>query len=496
MATSRSHPCSLLLLVSALAVGCQAPGPEMGDLPPRLPAELPSGQLPEIAFGTSGPEADAAIGRLRAMGREGLQLLLAHPAAQALLREERSLSADAGNSKKGSERDAPAFDPTNVRHAIDRVAAQRDAHATGLFWHVSLDEARHRAQHEGKPILSLRLLGRLDEELSCANSRFFRTVLYPNEAVRRELQDHFVLHWESVRPVPKLTVDFGDGRMLETTITGNSIHYVLMPDGQPIDALPGLWGSRAFLAEIQRDRALAAELQAMSREQREPRLRAWHEQRIEELRAELAADAERLDEREKRILQEQLARTGGGKGAPVDDIVFTTGSFVSFPAGTKITAELPLIGSIIPDVEGMRGRLPDEVWSALARLRADESALDESSRAVVRAKELGRARRSSPGLDGENDNENERERLRMDPLFERLQRSISEDTVRNRHLIGARLHEWFASGQVPDDVGLLNERVYRELFMSPVNDAWLGLVPPDAYAGLDNAGRKGKGSDS
>lgn len=53
------------------------------------------------------------------------------------------------------------------------------------------------------------------------------------------LRQSFVLHWESVRPVPKVTIDFGDGRRIERTLTGNSVHVVLDSYGHPVDALPG-----------------------------------------------------------------------------------------------------------------------------------------------------------------------------------------------------------------------------------------------------------------
>src|SRR5207302_894835 len=111
-----------------------------------------------------------------------------------------------------------------------------------LYWYTDLDQAQAAAKASGKPILTLRLLGRLNEEFSCANSRFFRTVLYANAEVSQRLREHFILHWESVRPVPKVSIDFGDGRKLERTITGNSIHYILDCDGHIIDALPGLYG--------------------------------------------------------------------------------------------------------------------------------------------------------------------------------------------------------------------------------------------------------------
>src|SRR6185369_13139459 len=85
-----------------------------------------------------------------------------------------------------------------LREALDAVAAQRDAFASGLFWYTDLAAAQDAARRDGKLVLSLRLLGRLDEEYSCANSRFFRTLLYPDPSVASYLKAHFVLHWQSV----------------------------------------------------------------------------------------------------------------------------------------------------------------------------------------------------------------------------------------------------------------------------------------------------------
>lgn len=131
---------------------------------------------------------------------------------------------------------------------LDRLCAQKDAHTSLLFWHTELASATSEARRTRKPILSLRLLGRLDEELSCANSRFFRKLLYPQAQINQLLRDHFVLHWHSVRPVPKVTIDFGDGRRVEKTLTGNSVHVVLDPEGRPADALPGLFAPGVFHA--------------------------------------------------------------------------------------------------------------------------------------------------------------------------------------------------------------------------------------------------------
>jgi hypothetical protein len=124
-------------------------------------------------------------------------------------------------------------------------------------WHTSLPDAVAEAQRRQVPILSLRLLGRLDEELSCANSRFFRKMLYPDARVSRAMSQGFVLHWRSVRPVPLVTIDFGGGRTLTRTLTGNSAHLVLDACGRPVDALPGMFTPRGFLDALAWSRALA-----------------------------------------------------------------------------------------------------------------------------------------------------------------------------------------------------------------------------------------------
>jgi hypothetical protein len=126
-----------------------------------------------------------------------------------------------------------------------------------LRWHEDLDAALDEAQRRNVPIVSLRLLGRLDEELSCANSRFFRAMLYPDARVSRALSQAFVLHWRSVRPVPVVTIDYGDGRILKRTLTGNSAHLVLDQRGRPVDALPGMFTPRGFLDALAWSRSLA-----------------------------------------------------------------------------------------------------------------------------------------------------------------------------------------------------------------------------------------------
>ncbi|MBW4577419.1 MAG: hypothetical protein KME08_19470, partial [Aphanothece sp. CMT-3BRIN-NPC111] len=158
-------------------------------------------------------ESASAIAALRSQGPAGLQAFL------------NTYGDDLKRSQLQAIRATPprsVFAPQEkrLRAALDAICKQRDCYASQLYWYTNLAQAKAAAKASGKPILSLRLLGRLDEDLSCANSRFFRIALYPNAEVSKVLRDRFILHWQSVRPVPKVTIDFGDGRKLERTLTG------------------------------------------------------------------------------------------------------------------------------------------------------------------------------------------------------------------------------------------------------------------------------------
>ena len=164
---------------------------------------------------------------------------------------------------------------------IDQAAQQKDAALSGLYWYTDQRAARAVAQEQGKPIIYLRLLGNLYDERSCANSRFFRTVLYTDPAIAKRLREDFILCWESERPVPELTISFGDGRKLEQTITGNSAHYAWLPDGQVMDVLPGLFKPEAFHRWLARRCGTDAD--------RGETLRAYHQAELKRSREDWAA---------------------------------------------------------------------------------------------------------------------------------------------------------------------------------------------------------------
>src|SRR5688572_27662132 len=59
----------------------------------------------------------------------------------------------------------PGAERDKLEREIDTVAGQRYAAVSRLYWHTNLDDAKAAAAKQKQPILHLRMLGRLDEEL-------------------------------------------------------------------------------------------------------------------------------------------------------------------------------------------------------------------------------------------------------------------------------------------------------------------------------------------
>jgi DNA-binding transcriptional regulator/RsmH inhibitor MraZ len=400
--------------------------------------------------------ASAAIARLRAAGQPGLDALFdAHAAAvQRLL-------SPAG----------PASDPEalRVREALEKVARQRDAHASRLYWYTDLAEAERAARATGRPILSLRLLGDLDEELSCANSRFFRTALYPNKDIGELLRSRFVLHWKSERPAPRVTIDFGDGRKLTRTITGNSIHYVLDAQGRVVDALPGMYGPAAFARGLRTALEAYESTASLGDPERQEALRSYHARQRDALAAAWAA-----------LLGVPFTpppspRTSDSAAPPANVAAPT--------AVSKMIVEAPIVQAVQGEVVPLSLPSPAQptAWQNLLTQHQEDTRLDAASRAFMRSK-----------IAADVDLEGHAMRPLSDAAFERrvaaFERSITEDTVRNEYGMHRVLHEWMAMTPAPDEIEPFNRRVYASLFLTPRSDPWLGLLVKDTYSGIPREG--------
>ena len=409
----------------------------------RPPADTPSALhgYARAAIAPDATAAQAACARLRAEGPAGLD---------ALLNEHQAVL------QRGAK------DPLwpRVTEAIDKVAAQKDAFASRLYWYTDLEQAKAAARASGRPILSLHLLGRLDQDLSCANSRFFRTSLYADPKVSALLREHYVLHWESERPAPKITIDFGDGRKLERTVTGNSVHYVLDADGRPVDAIPGLAGAGMFRAELSDDAELERSLRGLTPAERAARLSKYHAIKRAVLNEEWPAflvDAKPRSDAPTALAAAPLARTK------------------AMVQGPSVRALSLLEWGDAPSTPTALEK--DPRFAALIEAHRADARLDPACVALMRLKE-------GPGS-GAPEGADEAGFARMVTTFED---AIARDQALNHYVFHARVHGWFAEQGMAPTLASLDRGIYQQLFLTPASDPWLGLVPADTYTATDRGG--------
>jgi len=352
---------------------------------------------------------------------------------------------------------------SQLRATLDAICQQKDCDASRLYWYKDLEAAKLASKETGKPILSLRLLGNLNDELSCANSRFFRTALYPNAAVSELLRDRFILHWQSERPVPKVTIDFGDGRKLEQTLTGNSIHYVLDSDGRPVDAIAGLYSPQAFIEKLNYAEGAVSRI----REIDDPTLRRnaltkYHRDRLTMLEKDWRSDLTRLRLPAQPLLGESIAASPDPSAMLASRL--TIGKMAVELPTLRRTTIAPLTEATSPSAFA---KLSDENWARLARLHQPRIILDQSSLTVMQRKLPSTAS--------------------MANVIGSFEQAIAQDTVRNEYVFHAQIHNWFANGEFTNTeatLTALNRRVYDQLFLTPASDPWLGLVNENIYTGI------------
>jgi len=412
-----------------------------------LPLSLVASMIGSPASASS--DHDAELTALRARGPAALDALLA--------RYDRL--------PRGRERNALALD-------IDRVAAQRYATVSRLYWYTDLGEAEAAARASQRPILALRMLGRLDEDLSCANSRLFRSVLYANASVGKLLREHFVLYWSSERPVPKVTIEMGDGRKLVRTTTGNSAHYVLDADGHVLDVLPGMYAPAMFEQELVKSLALATKVRTMDDRRRAKQIAAYHQIGINHRATEFAnitRNNPRGFERGDRSFVSRLARA---QRATMSKGMMEIRDLAAFglDAG-KITRDdvdqWASLGVALWNLQPTREPTP------AGSRRTAYGTFDPRSLVLIEwLHDLGQPT-SSPDALAE--------------MVQRLEYSVIADSALDelqlRRQIRAKL---VAEPALSFDA--LNTWIYDQVFFTPKSDPWLGLMERSVFTGLPGDG--------
>jgi hypothetical protein len=448
----------------------------------------------------SSPPLATSIADLRAQGPNGLQRVLGRldelQAQLASLNETLTqLYANSGENQKEQiaavEREVVEINAKieKLQPVIDQVGGQRGCSISRMYWYTDLEQAKAEAVRRHRPILSLRMLGKLTDEYSCANSRFFRTALYSNKELSEFLRTNFVLHWQSVRPVPRVTIDFGDGRKLERTLTGNSAHYILAADGTPLDVLPGLYSPLMFRQQLWNACSFFGTYTAASASDRPALLKSFHQTQAEEALRRWDFDIQSIGEQQAEFVRARIngaieAAQLAGQPAPAAGIPPKAVKAARQAIG-KTMAEAPVLRFAKLGGTWMERGMDDDVWKLIANLHREDTKLDNASIAVI-GREFPRAAAASRVAMTKFAQENPL--LRLVRTFED---SIALDTVRNEYLLHRRVHEKFIDNDsFVANLDALNEWVYSELFLTPSSDPWLGLAPNDVYTALDNDGRR------
>jgi hypothetical protein len=103
-------------------------------------------------------------------------------------------------------------------------------------------------------------------------------VLFSNKSIAQYINTNFEPVWQSVRPVPIVNIDFGNGKVITRTLHGNIATYLCNDSGQVLDILPGIYQPVTYMDRLQQFKMLALYAgKAKTAEQREITLVSYHE---------------------------------------------------------------------------------------------------------------------------------------------------------------------------------------------------------------------------
>jgi hypothetical protein len=120
-------------------------------------------------------------------------------------------------------------------------------------------------------------------------------VLFSSSEVADYISENFEPTWESLRPAPLVTIDFGNGHTIKRTLQGNIATYVCDARGMVYDVLPGIYVPSDYVRALGVLKDLAKSLHS------EGGLRAYH-----------ASAAARLAKATVQPQMRAIAQTGGG----------------------------------------------------------------------------------------------------------------------------------------------------------------------------------------
>jgi hypothetical protein len=246
---------------------------------------------------------------------------------------------------------------------------------------------------------------------------------------------------------------------LANSATSSDIHYILDSQARTIDALPGLYGPKAFLRGLSNAETVFKSLAPKSGDERNFTLSMYYGAQHSKISAAWTVDTQKIGGK----APEGFRVVKGNNGEAL---------LISPLAVTKAITEANILRAMTTATDEL-GKITDEVaWRKIAELHSSDAVLDVRSISLIK--------HQNPNLTAPE----------LAQLVQKFQDLIALDTVRNEYLMHTKLYTWLVKDPVYDDVEKLNEQVYAKLFLTPNSDPWLGLFSADVYTALDNGGVK------
>jgi hypothetical protein len=262
-------------------------------------------------------------------------------------------------------------------------------------------------------------------------------VLFSRDNVATFVNDNYEPAWESVRPVPMVKIDFGNGTIITRTLHGNIATYVCNSDGNVLDVIPGIYAPDTYVKRLNELRLLAGWVKALSPEKAEAFMKEFHAKQVEGKAAPVVVRP-RLD----------VGKTVAIE-APVARLVDVRNGAVPVPPNGAPPAPPNGRGAVpLPDrrADVRKGRIEVPVKQILAAQAAAAAA----------------QRAADPGLTTPED-------LASWKL-------LQEDTQGNETVRRKQIHELLAkSGKVQPKA--ITKTIYKDILHADLDDPYLGLGP-------------------
>ncbi|MCG3135422.1 MAG: hypothetical protein HMLKMBBP_03073 [Planctomycetes bacterium] len=286
-------------------------------------------------------------------------------------------------------------------------------------------------------------------------------MLFSHRELASWLSSSFECAWESVRDVPKVTVDFGGGNVVRRTLHGNVVTWVTDADGRVVEALGGLYEPGAYRARLEQSLLVSAMLsKCPDGAARDAAFADYHARQAERIAAgsaplvvrkemdpSLALSKMRIEDPFKYVLSEPGSAYVHA-GPPIT-IRLAEGAPAVF--GSKGLAEAPVRQSVAAGTDA-----PSQSITTLGAAKT----LTERSESLLRTPPLDRPRPSGDTIDAPG--------VRADRGL------LAQDTAAGETVHRPAIHALLAkSGRAAYTA--LSKPLYRDVLHLDLDDPWLGL---------------------